>query len=237
MSGGDNFSEDSDNKRKAVSAFENDRSDQPEPDSSSDITHDSFLESVAKLAIGQKSNFPDSLAVRNTDLPNVSIDDYSEIDATDKTARKEALQAALDAMKKAKKDALQVYKDSKKQNLEELTTAQLTCVQTSIDKRDTAMIAAVDAFNTATKSALATRLSALKAAWSISTAKERRVAINTAWITYNTALKTARTTFNSAKLSAWQTYQQEAKTCTGNPSANIYMEYEDWRDSNADYRL
>jgi len=88
MSGGDNFSEDSDNKRKAISAFENDRSDQPEPDSSSDITHDSFLESVAKLAIGQKSNFPDSLAVRNTDLPNVSIDDYSEIDATDKTARK-----------------------------------------------------------------------------------------------------------------------------------------------------
>jgi DNA helicase II / ATP-dependent DNA helicase PcrA len=89
MSGGDNFSEESDKKRKAISAFEDDRSGQPEPDSSSDkAAHDSFLESVAKLAIRQKSNFPDSLAVKNTDLPNVSIDDYSEIEATDKTARK-----------------------------------------------------------------------------------------------------------------------------------------------------
>jgi|WetSurSiteA1Bulk_404760.scaffolds.fasta_scaffold01447_3 DNA helicase II / ATP-dependent DNA helicase PcrA len=71
------------------SEFENNGSDLPEPDSSNDKgPDDSFLESIAKLAIRQKSDVPESVHVRSSDLSEMSIDDYSEIETSDKTNRK-----------------------------------------------------------------------------------------------------------------------------------------------------
>ena len=72
-----------------ISEFENDRIDPPEPDPLNDKSSgDSFLDSVAKLAIRQESNFRENLPVKSSDLPDISIDDYSEIETTDKTSRK-----------------------------------------------------------------------------------------------------------------------------------------------------
>ncbi len=72
-----------------ISEFENDRIDPPENDPvNENDSGDSFLDSVAKLAIQHKSNFQDNLPVKSSDLPDISIDDYSEIETTDKTSRK-----------------------------------------------------------------------------------------------------------------------------------------------------
>jgi DNA helicase II / ATP-dependent DNA helicase PcrA len=72
-----------------ISEFENDRIDPPEADPVNDNdSGDSFLDSVAKLAVRQKSNFQENLPVKSNDLPDISIDDYSEIETTDKTSRK-----------------------------------------------------------------------------------------------------------------------------------------------------
>jgi len=72
-----------------ISEFENDRIDPPEPDPLNDKSFgDSFLDSVAKLAIRQESNFRENLSVKSSDLADISLDVYSEIETTDKTSRK-----------------------------------------------------------------------------------------------------------------------------------------------------
>jgi len=72
-----------------ISEFENDGSDLQGSDSSNDKGQDdSFLDSVAKLAIRQKSNFPESFPGKSSDLPDISIGDYSEIETSDKTSKK-----------------------------------------------------------------------------------------------------------------------------------------------------
>ena len=72
-----------------ISAFENDRTDNSGEGSSNDeVSKSSFLESIEGLAIRQKSNFTENLSVKNTDLANISIDDYAEVESTDKTDKK-----------------------------------------------------------------------------------------------------------------------------------------------------
>lgn len=53
-----------------------------------DKSEKSFLDSIESLALNQKSNFPENIAIRSTELPNLSIDDYPEIESTEKTDKK-----------------------------------------------------------------------------------------------------------------------------------------------------
>jgi DNA helicase-2/ATP-dependent DNA helicase PcrA len=72
-----------------ISAFENDTTQPSGTDSSDDETSkNSFLESVEGLALKQKNNSPDILSVKNTELSKISIDDYHEVESSDKTVKK-----------------------------------------------------------------------------------------------------------------------------------------------------
>lgn len=93
------------------------------------------------------------------------------------------------------------------------------CVQTSIDTRDNAVIAAVDAFHTSAVTALQTRRDALKAAWGMTDKTARNAASKAAWSAYSTSVRAARKTLSTARRAAWSQFRTDRKTCKA-PSAD-----------------
>ena len=94
-----------------------------------------------------------------------------------------------------------------------LTVADRTCMQNAVNKRDTAIVSAVDKYSTSVKSALTTRRDALKAAWALTDAKESKKARNAAWDMYRKSIKTARRLFSQDKAAAWKQFKIDAKAC------------------------
>lgn len=94
-----------------------------------------------------------------------------------------------------------------------------TCMQNAVDKRDSALIAAVDKYAAAAKTALETRKSALKESWAKPTAKERASAIRAAWAAYRKAIAAAKKTFRKEKKNVWAQFYKDRKACkqAGNP--------------------
>ena len=95
-----------------------------------------------------------------------------------------------------------------------LSASVLTCVQTAIDTRDNAIIAAWDVQYPAVKTALQTRQAALKAAWAQTDQKTRREATRTAWSTYKESAKSARATMKAAHKAAWTAFEATRKACS-----------------------
>ena len=93
------------------------------------------------------------------------------------------------------------------------TAEMIICIKNAIDKRDTAIIAGVDAFSTAVKNALSARKDALKAAWDKPDKKERQAALKAAWKAYKEAIKNARKDLKTARQNAWKTFNAERKSC------------------------
>lgn len=91
----------------------------------------------------------------------------------------------------------------------------VACVQAAIEKRDTAIIAAVDAYATAVKSALSTRKDAEKAAWNLTDRNARRTALKAAQTTYRNSVRVARKAFRDARNSAWKQFRTDRKACGG----------------------
>lgn len=95
------------------------------------------------------------------------------------------------------------------------TPTNLACMQTAVEKRDNAVIAAFDAFSASMKSAFTARRDALKTAWGKENRSERRTALRTAWGTFRASRKLARETFRTARHNAWKTFRADAKACHG----------------------
>jgi DNA helicase-2/ATP-dependent DNA helicase PcrA len=58
-------------------------------DSSNDEKSEkSFLDSIENLALSQNSNFAENTGIRSTELSNLSIDDYPEVESTERTDKK-----------------------------------------------------------------------------------------------------------------------------------------------------
>lgn len=87
------------------------------------------------------------------------------------------------------------------------------CVITAVDVRDTAVMAAWDAYAASVKAALTARKTALDAAWGMTDAKARRGAIRAAWKNYHNAVKTAKKTLRDAKRAAWKTFKVDSRKC------------------------
>ncbi len=87
------------------------------------------------------------------------------------------------------------------------------CMVSAVDKRDTAIIGAVDAFSTAVKTALETRRDALKAAWAISDKTQRNAALKAAWAGFQGTWKTASQALRTQKKDAWSAFNADAKQC------------------------
>ena len=72
-----------------ISSIDSDETQPSETDFSNDEkSKESFLDSIEKLALRQKSNSPDNTGILNTELSNLSIDDYPEVESTEKTDKK-----------------------------------------------------------------------------------------------------------------------------------------------------
>lgn len=95
-----------------------------------------------------------------------------------------------------------------------LDATALACMQTAVDSRDTAIIAAWDTQYPAVKTALQTRQSALKAAWAQTEQKTRRDATRTAWDAYKNSAKSARTAMKAAHKTAWTKFEADRKACS-----------------------
>ena len=94
------------------------------------------------------------------------------------------------------------------------------CMASAIDKRDTAVIGAVDAFSIAVKTALETRRDALKAAWAIVDKTQRNAATKVAWSAFQGIWKKASQTVREQKKSAWTAFKADAKACK-QPDADV----------------
>ena len=94
-----------------------------------------------------------------------------------------------------------------------LSAETMVCVQNAIDKRDSAIISAVDKFSSSVKTSLSTRKDALKAAWSKSTKVEIRLALKEAWSVYGKSLKDTRATLKRDKKTAWNQYKVDSRAC------------------------
>lgn len=88
-----------------------------------------------------------------------------------------------------------------------------TCMTTAVDTRDTAIIAAWDAYTPAVRAILVARKNALKAAWLLTGRKARRVAIHVAWSDYKNALHSARRIFRTGKSDAWTKFRTDRLAC------------------------
>ena len=92
--------------------------------------------------------------------------------------------------------------------------ASLTCMQTAIDTRETAIIDAFKAYRNSMDEALSDRKTALHDAWGISNHVDRNKAIKTAWSDWRKAKKEAYAELKSDRKSAWDAFTKTAKnTC------------------------
>lgn len=97
----------------------------------------------------------------------------------------------------------------------------VVCIKNAIEKRDTAMIAAYDAYSVAIKKNLTIRKDATKAAYDKANPKERAAAIKKAELNYLKATIKAKKDFMTARKNVWKTFYNERKSCkiVGNQSS------------------
>ncbi|MFM2374619.1 MAG: hypothetical protein RLZZ234_614 [Candidatus Parcubacteria bacterium] len=91
-------------------------------------------------------------------------------------------------------------------------SVDLTCMQTAVGVRETAVGAAYDKHTTAMKAALTDRKAALNTAWGITDAKARNSAVKAAWMEFRKDRMASRKTMSGEKKSAWATFKTTAKT-------------------------
>ena len=92
------------------------------------------------------------------------------------------------------------------------TVADATCMQTAIDTREAALMAAFDTFTTDVKAALTARKSALHDAWGQSDVATRNTDIKNSWKTWKSAHKEAFKDLKTARKSAWDAFKGTVKT-------------------------
>ena len=100
-----------------------------------------------------------------------------------------------------------------KEENKEGKTADIACVQTAVDARESAIDTAWGTFTKSMTSAYAARKSALHYAWSLTDAKARKDAIRGAWKAFKKATKAARKQWMSDRKAAWEVFKTAKKSC------------------------
>lgn len=131
---------------------------------------------------------------------------------TAKTAKdaEKAKRAADKAAAKAAKDA---EKAKRKADKAAKAAVDLVCMQTAVAAREASVVSSFDTYFADYKTALSTRMDALKAAWALTDATARKDAIKKAWSDFNTAFKTDRSTLSTARKAAWDKFKTDAQAC------------------------
>ncbi len=94
------------------------------------------------------------------------------------------------------------------------------CIQSALDKRESAIILSFDKKATAIKVALDQRKTDLKAAWALSTLKERIKARLEAWKKFKKSETGARATYRQEIKKIWQAWKTDKKACKVTESDN-----------------
>lgn len=87
------------------------------------------------------------------------------------------------------------------------------CIQTAIEKRDTAIITAHGAFNTSIVNALTTRKDALKLSWAKPTNEERKSTRKVALDAFRTSQKGAHEALRTVRKTSWSAFETDMKVC------------------------
>lgn len=96
------------------------------------------------------------------------------------------------------------------------TVLDVACMQAAIDKRETALITALDKFIAASKAKIEARRVALKAAWALTDKAARRAAIKKAELDYKAAtVSGTRRALETDKKTAWNQFKTDSKKCRG----------------------
>ena len=91
--------------------------------------------------------------------------------------------------------------------------AALSCMQTAVTARATAIIAAWDAYHDVVKTGMQNLNTALNAGWGMTDKKARRDAIKAAWKQYDTDIKAARADWKKGRQAAWNAFYAARKAC------------------------
>ncbi len=91
----------------------------------------------------------------------------------------------------------------------------LVCMQTAVEKRDNAIIIALDTYYTNVKAALVARRDALKAAWGMTDRKARKEAIRNAWDAFKGTWKKERRALDVGRKAAWKEFNKDKRACNG----------------------
>ena len=89
----------------------------------------------------------------------------------------------------------------------------IACMQNAVEKRDNAVISALDGYHATVRAALVARRDALKAAWAVTDPDARAKAINSAWDAFRGTWRNAAHTLNAARKSAWDQFNTDRKAC------------------------
>ncbi len=92
-------------------------------------------------------------------------------------------------------------------------TINTACVQSAVQKRETALQSAAQTYASAIQSAMSARSSALQAAWGNTDRKVRRTAISDALKAFRAAKRSATQTMQKADRDAWKQFATDRKTC------------------------
>ncbi len=128
------------------------------------------------------------------------------------TTKDYALQRAQQNLEKAQEKVRQ--EDQKKED----NKATLACAGVAIEKREVSIQTAFMTFSASIQSALTTRQTGLKTAWSIESPTERRIAIKDVWTLYTKASKSAHEALRTGRNTAYSTFRADMKACKASPS-------------------
>ncbi len=124
-----------------------------------------------------------------------------------------ALSLAVPAFAEGATESRKMMKKDIIMKREATITVNVACMQSAVEKRDTAISDGIDAYAAAVKTALSTRKDALKAAWALTDKTQRNAALKVAWSAFNGTWKKASMAMKGAKNTAWKTFNADAKDC------------------------
>ncbi len=91
------------------------------------------------------------------------------------------------------------------------SNVNLSCMQTAVETRETALLDGFGEFHDAVEESLTKRKAALKTAWGINKVSDRAKAIKTAWIAWKKDHKSALSELRADRKAAWETFKSTAK--------------------------
>jgi hypothetical protein len=94
-----------------------------------------------------------------------------------------------------------------------LREADVTCIQSAINERDTSLANMAGGWSSSIKEALVARRDAEKASWDISDQKERRIVQRKTWSDYGKVLRAANKAKIKERTQAWKKFDNDRQQC------------------------